>query len=256
MLDTSLGVHVQLICTNKRIAGGWKRRLAKAVAIVSGGLDSVVMAYLLKSRGFDLHILSFDYGQRHIKELDFARLAAVRLDASWAPINLAAAGITALMRGSALTDESVEVPEGHYAAESMKRTIVPNRNSIMLAIAIAAMVSNDAETVGIAVHAGDHPIYPDCRPGFIRAFEIAERYANALEEFTITAPFLNQTKADIVSIGDTLGVPFSETWSCYKGGEIHCGACGTCVERREAFKLAGVEDPTIYAATPIFEAPV
>jgi 7-cyano-7-deazaguanine synthase len=227
----------------------------KAIAIVSGGLDSVVMAHLLKQRyGYELHVLSFDYGQRHVRELDFARRTALRFNVSWDRIDLREAGVTRLMRGSALTDE-VEVPEGHYAAESMKLTIVPNRNSIMLAIAFAAAVSEDVNIVAIAVHAGDHPIYPDCRPAFIHAFEAAERYANDRPSLHIYAPFIDKTKADIVRYGAELGVAFEETWSCYRGGVIHCGACGTCYERREAFKLAGVTDPTIYEAKPEFEAP-
>jgi 7-cyano-7-deazaguanine synthase len=241
----------------------------KAVAIVSGGLDSTVLAYWMataytgRSRNSSdkawqqLHIISFDYGQRHVKELEYARLTAATLGARFTLIDLKAGGVTGLLKGSALTDRAVEVPEGHYAAENMKATIVPNRNSIMLAIAYAAAVADGARAVGIAVHAGDHAIYPDCRPEFIEQFAYAEKLGNAWAEpsVAIGAPFINKTKAQIVMEGATLGVPFNSTWSCYKGMALHCGACGTCVERREAFKLAGIEDPTMYFAEPEFEAP-
>jgi 7-cyano-7-deazaguanine synthase len=230
-------------------------RKHKAVAIISGGLDSVTLAHLLASQGYDLHLLSFDYAQRHRKELDFAQRAAARLNAQWTVIDLKAAGLQTLLRGSSLTDPSIQVPEGHYAADNMRITIVPNRNAIMLAIACAAAESDGAPVVGVAVHAGDHFIYPDCRPEFIEAFEAMERLAMDRSDLRIEAPFLNCSKAGIVGIGAELKVPFGETWSCYVGGDIHCGACGTCVERREAFLLAGVIDPTTYVAEPHFEAP-
>jgi 7-cyano-7-deazaguanine synthase len=126
----------------------------------------------------------------------------------------------------------------------------------MLAIACAACASFGAGVLGIAVHSGDHPIYPDCRGEFLAAFEAMERLAmEGMARITIEAPFLHKSKADIVRVGASLDVPFERTWSCYQGGEIHCGACGTCYERREAFELAGVPDPTIYERQPVFEAP-
>jgi 7-cyano-7-deazaguanine synthase len=227
----------------------------RAIAIVSGGLDSVTLAHLLAHDGSELHLVSFDYGQRHRKELEFAQRAATRLGAVWTMVDLRAGGLSALLRGSALTDAAIQVPDGHYAADTMRVTIVPNRNAIMLAIACAAAESDGAKVVGVAVHAGDHFIYPDCRPEFINAFEAMERLAMDRPGLRIEAPFLNRSKADIVRLGADLGVPFQETWSCYKGGELHCGACGTCVERREAFQVAGVPDPTIYLEQPVFEAP-
>jgi 7-cyano-7-deazaguanine synthase len=193
-----------------------------------------------------LHLISFDYGQKHKKELEFAKRAADRLGAVWTLIDLSTTGLTTLLGGSALTDPEILVPDGHYAAESMKVTIVPNRNAIMLAIACAAAESDDAALVGLAVHAGDHFIYPDCRPEFVAAFEAMERLAMDRSDLRIEAPFLTKTKAQIVQLGVSLGVPFDQTWSCYKGGDVHCGTCGTCVERREAFELAGVRDPTTY----------
>jgi 7-cyano-7-deazaguanine synthase len=221
----------------------------KAVAIVSGGLDSVTLAHSMAREVNHLHLISFDYGQKHRKELEFAQRAAVRLGAVWTLIDLGTAGLGKLLLGSALTDSSIAVPDGHYAAQTMKVTIVPNRNAIMLAIACAAAESDGAEAVGLAVHAGDHFIYPDCRPEFVAAFEVMERLAMDRPDLRIEAPFLTKTKVQIVQLGASLGVPFEQTWSCYKGGELHCGTCGTCVERREAFEHAGVEDPTTYMAS-------
>jgi 7-cyano-7-deazaguanine synthase len=218
----------------------------KAIAIVSGGLDSVTLAYFLRAEGYNLHLLSFDYGQRHKKELAFAELCAKRLNAAFDIIDLSHLG--KYLKGSALTDD-IEVPDGHYAAPNMAITVVPNRNAIMLSIAYGIAVAEDAEAVAIGAHGGDHFIYPDCRPEFIAAFDSMQRHA--VEGFgnpklKLAAPFLHVGKHQIVKLGSTLQVPYADTWSCYKGGEKHCGTCGTCVERREAFELAGVPDPTEY----------
>jgi 7-cyano-7-deazaguanine synthase len=218
------------------------------IAVVSGGLDSVVLAHLLKSEGHDLHLVSFDYGQRHVKELEYARHCAARLGASHDVVDLKALG--RVLGGSALTDESIPVPHGHYAAPSMAITIVPNRNTILLAIAYGVAVARNAQLVATAVHAGDHFIYPDCRPLFIEKFDEMQRVAVegcGDANLKLHAPFVEKTKAQIVEIGARLGVPFEETWSCYEGGARHCGRCGTCVERRESFELAGVFDPTEYS---------
>jgi 7-cyano-7-deazaguanine synthase len=158
--------------------------------------------------------------------------------------------LTGLLAGSALTDESVAVPDGHYTDTSMRATVVPNRNAIMLDIAVAQAVSVGADAVVFGAHAGDHPIYPDCRPDFLRAFQTTALLANegfAHPDLQVMAPFIALSKADIAGIGAQLGVPFADTWSCYKGDVVHCGTCGTCVERREAFMVAGVVDPTVYA---------
>jgi 7-cyano-7-deazaguanine synthase len=218
----------------------------KAIAIISGGMDSVTLAYLLKSEGYNLHLLSFNYGQRHKKELDFAGITAKDLRATHDIVDLS--GVGSFLKGSALTDD-ITVPDGHYAEETMKITVVPNRNAIMLAIAYGVAVAEQAHIVATGVHAGDHFIYPDCRPEFIYAFNQMQRLAVAgfgHPELKLYAPFSQIGKHDIVTIGAKLEVPYQNTWSCYKGGEVHCGTCGTCVERREAFKLAGVDDPTIY----------
>jgi 7-cyano-7-deazaguanine synthase len=218
-----------------------------SIAIVSGGMDSTVLAYDLADRGHTLHLLSFDYGQRHAVELDHAARTAGHLKARWDVIDLTS--ITALLTGSALTDPTVDVPDGHYAADNMAATVVPNRNLMMLSVAAAVAVAEDATTVATAVHAGDHPVYPDCRPQFIAAASSAVRLGNeghGHPDLEIVAPYAGITKADIAAIGHRLNVPWTETWSCYKGGTIHCGTCGTCCERIGAFLSAGVPDPTEY----------
>jgi 7-cyano-7-deazaguanine synthase len=217
------------------------------VVTVSGGLDSVTLAHTLAAEGHDLVCLSVDYAQRHAKEIDFARACADRLGAPHHVVDLRSVG--ELLTGSALTDDRVAVPEGHYTDASMAATVVPNRNAIMLSVAVGVAVASRADAVATAVHAGDHPIYPDCRPAFIEAVEHEARIGNegfVVDGFRVLAPFLAVTKDEIVRRGAAVGVPFAETWSCYMGGDLHCGRCGTCVERREAFELAGVADPTAY----------
>lgn len=219
--------------------------MSKAIAIVSGGLDSVTLAHYLHTEGYELHLLSFDYGQRHDKELQFAERCAQRLSVKHTVIDITSLG--QLLRGSALTDDQVEVPDGHYADSNMSVTVVPNRNAVMLAVGFSVAAAEGAEVVALGVHGGDHFIYPDCRPEFIQRFDHMEQAA--LGEFAqvrLYAPFLDEGKDGIVRIGSQIGVPFEETWSCYKGDENHCGTCGTCVERKEAFQKAGIKDPTIY----------
>lgn len=219
--------------------------MKKAIAIVSGGLDSVTLVYYLKSEGYSLHLLSFDYGQRHKKELSFAQLCAKRIDAPFHVIDISSVG--RLLSGSALTDGDVAVPDGHYAQANMSVTVVPNRNAVMLAIGFSIAAAQGAETVAIGVHGGDHFIYPDCRPEFLQRFEFMEKASlGEYSSVSLYAPFAHMSKEGIVKIGASLGVPFEETWSCYKGDDAHCGTCGTCVERKEAFTLSGITDPTQY----------
>ena len=222
------------------------------VTTLSGGLDSVTLAHALAADGLDVIALSFHYGQRHAKELDHARRCADRLGAEHDIVDLRSVG--ALLTGSALTDAGVEVPEGHYTDASMAATVVPNRNAIMLSVAVGVAVARGAGAVATAVHAGDHAVYPDCRPAFIEAIEHEARVANEgfiADDFAVLAPFLHLSKDEIVRRGAALGVPFEETWSCYVGEDLHCGRCGTCVERREAFELAAIHDPTHYAGVAV-----
>lgn len=213
-----------------------------AVAIFSGGLDSTTMVYDALNRGFDIkHLVTFDYGQKHRKEVDYAGHTADRLNLHHSVINLWSSGLTDALSASksSLINPNVPVPEGHYTAETMKATVVPNRNMIMLAIAGGIAVAEKANTVLMGVHSGDHAIYPDCRPHFIEQAEHALFAGNlGFGAFSphkaITAPYLHETKAFIARQAFLLGVPLESTWSCYNGGEKHCGRCGTCVERLEA----------------------
>lgn len=226
----------------------------KTVVICSGGLDSVTLAHKVAQEQTLDALITFDYGQRHKKELDFARLCANDLGVKHHVIDISNVG--KLLSGSALTDD-VAVPDGHYAEETMKITVVPNRNAIMLSIAYGVAASCGAERVAAAVHGGDHFIYPDCRPDFINAFETMQNYAlDGVAQIKLYTPFVTISKAEIVSIGSKLNVSFEKTWSCYKGGEVHCGRCGTCVERIEAFVLAGVNDPTSYADKTFWQSAV
>jgi 7-cyano-7-deazaguanine synthase len=216
----------------------------KTIVVCSGGLDSVTLAHKVAAERTLTRLVSFDYGQRHKKELAYARRCAMRLVVPHDVVDIAAVG--RLLTGSALTSGGA-VPEGHYAEETMRATVVPNRNPIMLAVAFGVAAADHAESVAAAVHGGDHFIYPDCRPAFVETFEAMQRYAlDGLARISFYTPFLRISKAEIVREGARLGVPFAETWSCYKGGTLHCGRCGTCVERREAFHLASVDDPTAY----------
>lgn len=214
----------------------------KTILVYSGGLDSTTLLYKLLADGDTVHALSFNYGQRHKKELKAAakichayRQASKNLQKTGANLSHKIIDVTAvknLLSGSALTD-NVVVPEGHYKAKTMRATVVPNRNMIFISLAAAAAVSMKFDRIALAVHAGDHAIYPDCRPGFIRAAEKTLRAGN-YEKIKIYAPFLRITKSEIAKIGKRLGVPFSETWTCYKGQSKPCGKCGACVERAEA----------------------
>lgn len=224
----------------------------KTILIYSGGMDSTVLLYQLLNEGNEVKALSVDYGQRHKKEIDAARAIADRLGVEHRVADLT--GITSMLGGSSLTSSDIDVPEGHYAEDNMKATVVPNRNMIMLSVAAGWAISTKCDSISYAAHSGDHAIYPDCREEFAQAVDQAIQLAD-WHKVVLNRPFVGSTKADIVALGTKLGVPFEDTWSCYKGGSLHCGRCGTCVERREAFHLAGVEDPTPYdTSAPSLEA--
>jgi len=218
--------------------------MPSTILIYSGGLDSTVLLYRLLASGRTVKALSIDYGQRHRKELISAARFCERLGIEQRIADLSS--IAPLLAGSSQTSE-IDVPDGHYAEESMKVTVVPNRNMIMLSLAIGWAVSLKYDSVAYAAHAGDHAIYPDCRPEFVDAMIAAAAVAN-WHPVAIDRPFMDLSKADIVQAGHRLRVPLEETWSCYKGHDVHCGRCGTCVERREAFELAGVPDATQYVS--------
>lgn len=216
-----------------------------AVLAFSGGMDSTTLAAHYHHQGYALLLLSFDYGQRHVRELEAARRVAAHFEAEHRIVDLTTVG--ARMPGSALTDRAVAVPEGHYAAASMRATVVPNRNAIMANIAAGIASARNAAVIALGIHAGDHAVYPDCRPAFLTALRAS--ITAALDGFPtpiVEAPFIDRSKTDIARIAHTLGAPLSLSWSCYQGGALHCGRCGTCTERREAFIDAGLHDPTEY----------
>lgn len=219
----------------------------KVVVILSGGMDSAVLLWHEKSLGWEVRALSFDYGQRHRTELYSAEGIARVAGVPWEIIDISEVGKH--LKGSSQTDASVEVPHGHYTDESMKKTVVPNRNMIMLSIAVGYAAGLGFGRVVFAAHAGDHAIYPDCRAEFVGVLAEAVRIATEWHPVALESPLVEFTKAEIAKYGAVLDVPFELTWSCYEGdgGTGHCGRCGTCVERMEAFKLSGVPDPTVYA---------
>ncbi|TKA92041.1 7-cyano-7-deazaguanine synthase QueC [Halopseudomonas bauzanensis] len=215
-----------------------------ALLICSGGFDSVTLAYRLAAEQSLGTLLTFDYGQRHRKEIDAARLAAERLAVPHLIMDIGHIGRQ--LSGSALTDD-IAVPHGHYSEENMKVTVVPNRNAIMLTIAFGVAATRGHDTVALAVHGGDHFIYPDCRPDFIRLFsEMQTKALDGVAEVALLAPYVATDKTEIARDAARYAVPVGDTWSCYEGGELHCGRCGTCVERIEAMALAGMADPTRY----------
>lgn len=219
--------------------------MKKAVVLCSGGIDSATLAYKVAEAGALERLVSFDYGQRHRREIERAAAIAAGLSARHDVVDIA--GLGRFLTSSSLISGGEAVPDGHYAESNMKSTVVPNRNAIMLSIAFGIAAGAKADAVGIAVHSGDHFIYPDCRPAFVDAFRAMQDCAlEGMWEVELYAPFTGIDKAGIVREGARLNVPYALTWSCYKGGEKHCGRCGTCVERAEAFHLAGVPDPTEY----------
>ena len=218
----------------------------KVVVLLSGGIDSVTALHDAASLHEVTAALSFDYGSKHnASEIPFAEWHCRRLDVRHMTISL---GFIERHFRSDLLRSGGDVPEGHYEEASMKRTVVPFRNGIMLAIAAGFAESAGADALVIAAHAGDHAIYPDCRENFMRAMGDAIK-TGTYAQLALLRPFIGTDKAGIVRRGAELGVDFSRTWSCYKGGSRHCGRCGTCVERREAFIRAGVADPTDYEST-------
>ncbi|MDK9684458.1 MULTISPECIES: 7-cyano-7-deazaguanine synthase QueC [Pseudoalteromonas] len=214
----------------------------KVVVIYSGGMDSFTVLNKALQQGHEVYALSFDYGQRHVKELKVAAQVCEKLGVSHKIVDISA--INQLIGGSSLTDD-IEVPEGHYEEESMKSTIVPNRNMILLSLAVGYAVSLKASKVYYGAHSGDHAIYPDCRPEFVQKMDDVCRIAN-YDAVEIFSPYLNNTKIDILTDGLKMGLDYSQTWTCYNGRDKACGKCGACQERLEAFALNNVTDPIEY----------
>jgi len=228
----------------RSLPGENKDKTMKTIVVCSGGLDSVSLAYKIANEHELVRLVTFNYGQRHDKEINYAKECAEQLGVPCDVIDIREIG--KVLGGSALTDD-IDVPDGHYAEENMKVTVVPNRNAIMLSVAFGIGAAQQVDAIATAVHGGDHFIYPDCRPAFIDAFEAMQRQAlDGYAKIQLYTPFVNSPKSAIVTEGAKYNTPFAKTWSCYKGEELHCGRCGTCVERREAFHLAGIQDPTEY----------
>ena len=219
----------------------------KVCVLLSGGMDSVTALHHAAREHDVVSALSFDYGSKHnASEIPCAQWHAAQLGV---PHTVIALPFVNEHFASDLLQSGGDIPDGHYAEENMKRTVVPFRNGIMLSIAAGFAESRGAEGLVIAAHSGDHAIYPDCREPFMQAMSDAIRLGTYVE-IEVLRPFINTDKTGIARLGAELAVDFARTWSCYKGGATHCGTCGTCVERREAFLLAGLADPTPYLATP------
>lgn len=226
--------------------GGENKRVRKAVCLISGGLDSTVAAFVAKSRGFEVHALSFDYGQRHMrKELSCARKVAAAVEAvEHRVIEVDLGGLG----GSALTDRKIGIPKAGGAG--IPRTYVPARNTILLSCALAYAEVVDADAIYMGVNAVDYSGYPDCRPEYIKAFQrmadLATKRAVEGKPVKIRTPLIDLSKKEIVELGARLGVPFKHTWSCYRGGKRACGGCDSCVLRLKGFEEAGIKDPIEY----------
>lgn len=218
----------------------------KVITLVSGGMDSVTALYQAAQNHEVVGGVSFHYGSKHNdKELPLAKFHCDKLGIQHTVIRL---DFMADLFASDLLKSGGDIPDGHYEEQTMKQTVVPFRNGIMLAIAAGLAESHGAEGLVIAAHAGDHAIYPDCREPFMQAMADAMKFGT-YAGIQLLRPFIATDKAGIAALGSKLGVDYSRTWSCYKGGDIHCGTCGTCVERREAFLLAEVADPTEYLSS-------
>ncbi|MFA5236616.1 MAG: 7-cyano-7-deazaguanine synthase QueC [Methanoregula sp.] len=211
----------------------------KAVLILSGGMDSTTLLYDLIHDGYEVSAVTFDYHQKHNKEIPCAEKTCTKLAIPHKIIDIS---VLNALAPSSLTRAQWDVPEGNYAEETMKQTVVPNRNMVFLSLAASYAIGIGAPHLFYAAHAGDHAIYPDCRPVFVSAMTTALHLCD-WNDVVLHVPYLDISKGDIVKKGLALGVDYANTWSCYKGGERPCGKCGACTERREAFEQAGAEDP-------------
>lgn len=217
----------------------------RTIIVFSGGLDSTTLMYHVRSMGADVKALTVNYNQRHSKEIEYAKKLCNSLDIEHRIIDLS--GLQGVLGGNALTSRQANVPEGEYQEETIRVTTVPNRNMILLSVAIAWASDARYDSVAFGAHAGVHTNYPDCEERFSQAMDAAARVCD-WEPISVLSPFVNWNKGDIVKRGIELGVPFERTWSCYNGRELHCGKCSTCMDRLEAFRQAGIPDPVKYEA--------
>ena len=216
----------------------------KTIVILSGGLDSTTLLYHLRDAGHKVKALSVNYGQRHLRELDAARRICEVADVEHRVVDVSE--LAEIFGQNALTDMSVNVPHGEYAPSTMAVTTVPNRNMIMLSIAAGWAIASKFNAVAFGAHSGEYTPYPDCQPQFAAAMNCATHVCDD-DPIELLAPFVRWDKGDIVKRGHELGVPFELTWSCYRGGDLHCGECSTCLDRKGAFAKCGISDPVEYA---------
>ena len=220
----------------------------KAVLILSGGADSSTLGYWLKEQGYkDLICITFNYGQKQVIEIESAKKIANNLGAVHHIIDLTF--MKSFLKGSGLTDDSIKVPHGAYTKENMAITVVPNRNTMLLSIAWSVACVEKADVLAYGAQCGDHYLYPDTRPDYFRAINLALRLGTEdcrQENLELIAPLLRKSKAEVIELGHQLEVPFADTWSCYEGDSVHCGKCGACQGRRNGFIEANIPDPTTY----------
>ena len=217
--------------------------MAQVIVVYSGGMDSFTLINKAIKDGHEVKAISFDYGQKHKKELLFAKnfCEISKIEHEITDIT----EISSLLKGSALIDD-IEIPQGGYADNSMKLTIVPNRNMILISMAIGFAVSSKASEVWFGAHKGDHAIYPDCRPEFVEKMN-AVALISDYKPIGVKAPFLNLSKSEILLKGIEMNLDYSKTWTCYEGKDLACGLCGSCNERLEAFKENELDDPLKYS---------
>ena len=218
----------------------------KTIIVFSGGLDSTTLLYHIRSMGADVKALTVNYNQRHSKEIEYAEKLCNSLHVEHRVIDIP--GLQGVLGGNALTSSQAEVPEGEYQDQTIKITTVPNRNMILLSVAIAWASAVEFDSVAFGAHAGEHTNYPDCKQPFAQAMDAAARVCD-WAPIEVLSPFVHWNKGDIVKRGIELNVPFEQTWSCYNGRELHCGKCSTCMDRLQAFRQAGITDPAKYESS-------
>lgn len=222
----------------------------KAVLILSGGLDSSTLAYWLKANNYsELVCVTFNYGQKQIIELKSAEAIAKKLNAVHNIVDISFIKNFLSYSSSSLTNPALDVPHGEYTKENMQSTVVPNRNSMLLTMAWTIACIEKADVLAYGAHGGDHYVYPDTRPEYFNAINLSLRLGSEdsrKDNLSLIAPFIHWDKAAIVCEGAKLGVPFELTWTCYEGGDLHCGLCGACHQRKKSFIEAQVSDPTRY----------
>ena len=215
----------------------------KTIIVFSGGLDSTTLLYHIRAMGAEVKALTVNYNQRHSKEITYATRLCESIGVEHRVIDIP--GLHGVLGGNALTSSQSAVPEGEYQDETIKLTTVPNRNMILLSVAIAWACDLKFDSVAFGAHAGEHTNYPDCKQPFAQAMDAAARVCDR-DPIEVLAPFVNWHKGDIVKRGIELNVPFERTWSCYNGRDLHCGKCSTCMDRLQAFRQAGIPDPARY----------